>query len=96
MIAYIVVGRILIWALQNTPLLDGARKYPKIQELLNCDFCLGVWVFSILAWWFRPSVMPEKLPKGVQCAATGLVVSFATHLARIGWEERFGHAIHSS
>lgn len=40
--------------------------------------------------------MPEKLPKGVQCAATGLVVSFATHLARIGWEERFGHAIHSS
>jgi hypothetical protein len=96
LIDYIVVGRILIWALQNTPLLDGARRHPKVQELLNCDFCLGVWVFSILAIWFKPGIIPKKLPWSVQCAATGLVVSFATHLARIGWEVRFGNAIHSS
>jgi hypothetical protein len=96
LIAYVVVGRILIWALQNTPLLDGARKHQKVQQLLECDFCLGCWVYAILALWFRPQVVSNKLPRGVFCATTGLVVSFATHLARIGWEERFGNAIHSS
>lgn len=84
MIAFVVVGRILLWALQTTPLLDEVRKFRKLQELLNCDFCLGFWVYSILAIWFDPQVVPKKLPWGVRCAVTGLVVSFITHLARIG------------
>jgi hypothetical protein len=95
-IAFVVVGRILIWALQTTPLLDRVRRVPKLQELLDCDFCLGFWVFSILALLYRPRVLSNEAPTGVQCVLTGLVTSFATHVARIGWEVRFRDAVHSA
>ena len=91
MVAYLVVGRILIWAMQQTPLLDGLRKYTKLQELLDCDFCLGCWVYALLALLFQPRLLTDNEVRYplARAATTGLLTSFVFHLVRLGWEVKF-------
>lgn len=89
LIAYLVAGRVLVWALGWTPLLDPLRKYKKVQELLECDFCLGFWVYSLLAFFFKPRIVKEVKTPVVREFITGLLVSFAVHVFRVGWEVRF-------
>lgn len=90
-IALVALGRLAIWTLQVNGLTEPIfSAHPKLKELRDCDFCLGFWVFSILAWLFGANLLyPLSIPV-VSEASTGLLLSFGVHLARLGWESKFG------
>jgi hypothetical protein len=87
---YAVVGKLFIYTLQKFPLLrDVKNKF--IRELLDCDYCLGVWVFSILSWLFQFTLFREYIYcPFISELATGVIISFLVHLINIGWREKFG------
>lgn len=86
----IVLGRLVIWVIQTNGLTRGLWKlHPILTELGECDFCLGVWVFTLLAWKMGVNFLePDYLPF-VSEFITGCTISLGVHLARIGWTARF-------
>jgi len=69
-------------------LFDDARgDHPKFQELLNCDFCLGFWVYSFLAMAFDLRLTERRQVR--MYPLIGLLTSFIMHLVSIGWKEKF-------
>jgi len=87
---YAVVGKLFIYTLQKFPLLrDVKNKF--LGELIFCDFCLGVWIFSILAWLFHLVLFRDCLYCPVVSEiATGTLTSLLIYLISIGWKEVFG------
>ena len=90
-LAWLGLGRLTIWAIQINGLTRPIiSRYAKLQELVDCDFCLGFWVFSLLAWALGINLLtPVYIPVFSE-AATGLIASFFVHMARIGWTTKFG------
>ena len=65
-------------------------KHELLQELYNCDLCLGFWVYLALAL-FTKDINVEHIKN--KYAGKFVVVSFATfimHLISTGWDELFG------
>jgi hypothetical protein len=89
-IVYAVVGKLFIYTLQKFPVLrDTKNKF--LLELIQCDYCLGVWVFSFLAWLFQLTLFREYIYcPFISELATGVIISFLVHLISIGWREKFG------
>jgi len=82
------LGRLVIYLAQGFP------KRPKGEfwdELFECDLCLGVWVYSILALIFKIDIFTEYFGYAsiVGMLLTGMVTSFIVHLLKIGWNEKF-------
>lgn len=89
-IALGVLGRLLVWSIQTTGLLTPLFSLSaKLRELRACDFCLGFWVFSALAYLFGLNLLSPIYVPVLSEAITGLVASFVSHLARLGWETKF-------
>ena len=90
LITYFVIGVLLVWAF-------GIAKptrwlYARIFD--GCDFCVGVWVFSLLAWpFYVPSTMLMGIPYMPVASefVCGVAASFAVHIFRIGWAVRFNN-----
>jgi len=87
---FCVIGKLFIFTLQKFPLVrDVKNKF--ISELVFCDFCLGVWVFSILSGLFQFVLFREYLYYPIiSQLGTGVLVSFIVHLICIGYREKFG------
>jgi len=50
MVLFLLAGRLVIWFIQNTGLLQPVRRrYDLVNELIGCDLCLGFWVYLVLA-----------------------------------------------
>ena len=61
-----------------------------IDEFLECGFCLGVWVFSFLAFYIKLNIF-EFFPKGIiSYVLTGIFSSFVVHLLDGGYCYHFG------
>jgi len=89
-IAFGVLGRLLIWTLQTNGLLSPLFSLSaKLRELRACDFCLGFWVFGPLAYLFGLNLLYPIYVPVLSEILTGLVASFISHLARLGWETKF-------
>jgi hypothetical protein len=88
--SYAVVGKLFIYTFQKFPLIrDIKNKF--FSELFLCDYCLGVWFFSILSWLFSITLFKEYFYFPVISElATGTITSFLVHLLSIGWKEKFG------
>ena len=93
-LAFGVLGRLAIWTIQPAALLNPFfSKSAKLRELRECDFCLGFWVFTGLAFALGLNLTdPIHIPV-LSEALTGLAASFLSHLARLGWESKFGVGI---
>ena len=90
LLVYILFGKLFIYVLQKFPLTRDV-KYPFLRELIECDFCLGTWVFSILSGLFQFVLFREYLYCPVVSElGTGVLVSFIVHLLSIGWINKFG------
>lgn len=89
LIAYGVLGRLLIWVLQTAePFELIYSRHWFLQNLFECDFCLGFWVYSGLALLLDIRLL-EAGPALLDYAVTGIATSFIVHLARLGWDTKF-------
>jgi hypothetical protein len=86
---YVVIGKLFIYTVQKFPLVRNIKN-PFLSELFLCDYCLGVWIFSVLSWLFQFTLFREYLYcPFISELATGVIISFIIHLISIGWKEKF-------
>jgi hypothetical protein len=89
-VIYAVIGKLFIYTLQKFPYIRDIKSL-FFRELFSCDFCLGVWIFSILSGLFQVILFKEYLYFPiVSQIATGVFTSFMLHLISIGWISKFG------
>ncbi len=90
-LVWLGIGRLTIYALQVNGLTRSLfSKYAKLEELVDCDFCLGFWVFSFLAWALGINLLAPVYIPALSETMSGLLASFFVHLVRIGWTSKFG------
>jgi hypothetical protein len=90
-IALLSLGRLIVWFIQ----INGLTRrlfdlHPLLEELRDCDLCLGFWVFSPLAFVLGVNILEPIYVPVLSEALTGMAVTFATHLAVLGWQTKFG------
>ena len=97
-IIYGLIGRLFIWLWQISPyqrvidFIGNEKVRGYLQELFDCDLCLGVWVYFILALIMKMNMYNFYVPI-VSEILTGASVSFIAHLMAIGWKEKFSTII---
>lgn len=91
LLVYWAIGRLLIWFTQINGLLEPVKKlHPKIEQLINCDLCLGFWVYLVLNICFSVVIVETNfLP--VDLILNAMLSTFVMHLIRLGWDVRFGN-----
>jgi hypothetical protein len=91
LLALVVVGRLVVWLFQTSgPTQRLWKLHPLLTDLGECDLCMGCWVFPLVAWALGVNLLePVYIPVASQ-VLTGWLVSFGVHLARIGWNAKFG------
>lgn len=91
-IAMIAIGRLLVWVLQTSgPTKAIFNRIKPLRELLVCDFCMGCWVFPWLAWLFNFNLLEPIYVPIFSEIITGIAVSFAVRMARLGWMQEWGY-----
>jgi len=93
---YALVGKLLIYLIQQFPLTDKiSAKHPTLEKLFACDLCLGVWVYWAVAVIFRQNLFSSiPSPFGatwymIEYFMTGAITSFIMHLITLGWNSKF-------
>jgi hypothetical protein len=90
-LVWLGLGRLAIYALQVNGLTRKLFSLSAtLTELRDCDFCLGFWIFSLLAWALGINLLAPVYIPVLSEAASGLIASFFVHIARIGWTTKFG------
>jgi hypothetical protein len=88
---FLGVGKLFIYLLQVSPL---PRILPKgiFRELIECDLCLGFWVYLVLGVLLKKDLDEEitKKNKLISRLTIAGVSTFIMHLMSIGWREKFG------
>jgi len=89
-----VMGRLLIWVLQTSGLTRWIWKlHPFLAELGECDFCVGCWVYAAMAYVFDFNLLDPIYVPVLSEVVTGIAVSLISHLAALGWKQRWGYEI---
>lgn len=85
------LGRLLVWTLQTSgPTRRFWSLHPLLTELGECDFCVGCWVFSLLAWPLGVNLLTPVYIPALSEVVTGITFGFISHLAAIGWRSKWG------
>ena len=90
-LAYIVVGKLLIYLIMRFPLIQKV-KTEFFRELFGCDLCLGVWVYLALGFLFECDILDVVGISHVVFVSefiTACVVSFVVHMFSLGWKAQF-------
>jgi len=87
LLLYTLTGKLAIFILQkfasaNLKLL-GSRF---LNELFECDLCLGVWVFTGLAVAFEINLIDLFYVPIISEILTGAAMSFLVHVFSNGWK----------
>jgi len=92
-----LVGRLVIWLLQTSgPTSRIWKLHPILAELGECDLCLGAWIMPIMVALFGVNLLSPIYVPVVSEVLTGWLYAFGLHLARLGWQAKFGVTIISS
>jgi hypothetical protein len=86
------VGRLLIYTWMQFPLPQVLEKRTFFKKLHECDFCAGVWSYSILSYVMQLSLLEDfgfSYFPFVSELVTGVFVSFLVHLLVLGWKTKF-------
>lgn len=94
---YLLTGRAVVWA------ISIARPTQWLWQLFDgCEFCLGVWVYSVLSAIFKApneaqpishQALPARYVVGMSELVIGILTSAAMYIFALGWRDRF-HALH--
>lgn len=89
--AFGLIGTLIIWTIQQFPLTHYlSSKWVLLEKLFNCRFCLGVWVFWILAILFDMNLLDGTFYVPIfSHLVTGVCMSFIMYLIGMGWNARF-------
>lgn len=83
-----VVGKILMFFVRKFPPLVSLSE--KIHFPIDCDLCLGFWVYLALALAFGLDVFyPATYTPIFSEIITGAVMSLLVHLISVGWNSEF-------
>ena len=90
-IAFAISGKILIYTIQKFPFFIWiGKKISFVNQLISCDFCLGVWVYCILNLVsFRLSFYNANKYDIISGIVTGIATSFVMHLISVGWMSKY-------
>lgn len=80
-LVYVVIGKLLIYM---------AQKFLGNFKIFECDLCIGVWIYSILAGLFQIRLLEDVyfyVPILMEII-TGCVISYLVHLLTIGFREK--------
>ena len=86
----LVLGKISMYTIDKFPLTIKIKNRSQfLDELFSCDFCLGVWTYTVLFWltgvWFENLLfIPILSPLLI-----GTFASFLVHLISLGWRTKF-------
>jgi hypothetical protein len=92
---YIVAGKVVIFVLQRfpfqkIPLLSRLFEEGKfLQELFSCELCLGVWIYTILNFFFKVNIYNTFYFPVISELLTGITTSFIVYVFSIGWKDLF-------
>lgn len=84
------LGKLALYTIDKFPLTIKIKNRSQfLNELFSCDFCLGVWVYSVLffltgTWFENVSFIPILSPLLI-----GTFASFLMHLISLGWRTKF-------
>jgi hypothetical protein len=100
-VLFALIGRLIIFFIQKFPFskvplignLFGDGKY--MDELINCDLCLGFWIYFFLALLMMMDITYEcftYMPVFSEFI-TALVTSFIMHLIKVGWDAEYKNIV---
>jgi hypothetical protein len=88
LVAYLLLGRLIIWAIA---VAKPTRWLWSFFE--GCDFCLGMWVYLALAFWFPLHLAdlwaPLPYVPVLTQFMTGLLAAYVMHVLVIGFKAKF-------
>ena len=89
-----VLGRLLVWVFQTSgPTKRIWKLHSLLAEFGECDFCLGCWIYALLAWLFSINLLEPIYVPALSEIITGIAFSFISHLAAMGWKARWGYEV---
>jgi hypothetical protein len=94
-----VIARFVVWVIQtqkiSTYLLAPlTNRYPKLQELIDCDFCLGFWVTLFLSKGLAINLLEEYRQPLLTYPLSALVLSFILHIFVSGLTQKFSTIVY--
>lgn len=70
---------------------DAAKKADGyVVDFLDCDLCIGFWVYLALALLWRPEQSLGLWPYWVEMVVLAMLSTLLVHLLRLGWQSKFG------
>ena len=88
---YVVAIKALLHTIQKFPLTYlSAKKFTFLKELVECDFCLGCWLYFGGNLIFKIKLLGIENVPILSELLLGILISLVVHLCSIGWKEKFG------
>lgn len=88
LVLFLGLGRLIIFLAQKAPYFKSNRF---LNDLISCDLCLGVWVYTALSLVLNYNLFYHDfpyMPIFSECM-TGAVAAFVMWLLREGWNAKF-------
>jgi len=94
-VIFCIAGRVILFVLQKAskfylPLVHKEKFRGFLEELVSCDLCFGVWLYSLGAWFLDINMLYEYVYIPVASEiVTGMITSFLVWLIVEGWKGKF-------
>lgn len=93
--AYAALGKLLIWTIQTAGPFQPVWSYlesrwPKFSEMHECGWCIGCYVYPILAYLLRLDILDNLTYSVIGYILTGIVTSFLVQCVSFGLQSWFG------
>jgi archaellum biogenesis protein FlaJ (TadC family) len=93
--AYAAIGKLLVWCVQTAGPFEPVwafleSRWSKFEDMHECGWCVGAWVYTILAFLFQLDILDNLTYSVVGYIITGIVTSFLVQCISFGLQSWFG------
>jgi hypothetical protein len=87
---YLAIGALVIFVWRKSPYSKWIGQKSKfIQELQDCNLCIGFWFYFLLAIIMQVNVFKEFYIIGVSQFLSAVVTAFFFYVLHAGWDALF-------